>query len=34
MQHGQTTDTSRDHEYTDWNALEAWVDEFLAKVAA
>lgn len=23
-------DTSRDHEYTDWNEVEAFVDEFLA----
>ena len=30
--HGQTTDTSRDHEYTVWDELEAWVDEFLAAI--
>lgn len=29
-QRGQTTDTSQDHEYTDWNDVEAFVDEFLA----
>jgi menaquinone-dependent protoporphyrinogen oxidase len=27
--HGQSTDTSQDHEYTDWNDVEAFVDEFL-----
>jgi menaquinone-dependent protoporphyrinogen oxidase len=29
-QRGQTTDTSKDHEYTDWDDVEAFVDEFLA----
>ena len=29
-QRGQTTDTSKDYEYTDWNDVEAFVDEFLA----
>jgi len=29
-QRGQTTDTSRDHEYTNWSGVEAFVDEFLA----
>jgi menaquinone-dependent protoporphyrinogen oxidase len=28
--YGQTTDTSHDVEYTDWNDVEAFVDEFLA----
>jgi menaquinone-dependent protoporphyrinogen oxidase len=27
---GRTTDASRDHEYTDWADVEAFVDEFLA----
>ncbi len=27
---GQSTDTSKDFEYTDWNDVEAFVDEFLA----
>jgi menaquinone-dependent protoporphyrinogen IX oxidase len=26
---GRTTDVSRDHEYTDWADVEAFVDEFL-----
>jgi menaquinone-dependent protoporphyrinogen oxidase len=29
-QRGQSTDTSTDHEYTDWGDVEAFVDEFLA----
>jgi menaquinone-dependent protoporphyrinogen oxidase len=29
-QRGQSTDTSKDIEYTDWNDVEAFVDEFLA----
>ena len=29
-QQGGDTDTSRDHEYTDWNALTRFVEEFLA----
>lgn len=33
-QHGGSTDTSKDVEYTDWNDVEAFVDEFLARVAA
>lgn len=28
--HGQPTDTSRDHEYTDWPALARFLDLFLA----
>jgi menaquinone-dependent protoporphyrinogen oxidase len=28
--YGQTTDTSKDTEYTDWSDVEAFVDEFLA----
>lgn len=28
-QYGQTTDTSKDWEYTDWTAVEGFVDEFL-----
>ncbi len=30
-QRGQSTDTSKDCEYTDWDELEAEVDEFLVK---
>lgn len=30
---GASTDTSRDHEYTDWSALDAFVDEFAAEIA-
>ncbi len=30
-QRGQSTDTSKDCEYTDWDELEAAIDEFLAK---
>jgi menaquinone-dependent protoporphyrinogen oxidase len=29
-QRGQATDTSADAEYTDWNDIEAFVDEYLA----
>lgn len=29
-QRGKSTDTSQDFEYTDWNDVEAFVDEFLA----
>lgn len=29
-QHGGDADTSRDHEYTDWNAVTAFVERFLA----
>jgi len=29
-QQGQSTDTSKDFEYTNWNDVEAFVDEFLA----
>jgi menaquinone-dependent protoporphyrinogen oxidase len=29
-QYGRPTDTSKDFEYTDWNDVEAFVDEFLA----
>jgi menaquinone-dependent protoporphyrinogen oxidase len=29
-QRGQRTDTSQDYEYTNWDELEAFVDEFLA----
>jgi menaquinone-dependent protoporphyrinogen oxidase len=29
-QRGQSTDTSKDTEYTDWNDVEEFVDEFLA----
>jgi menaquinone-dependent protoporphyrinogen oxidase len=31
---GGSTDTSRDHEYTDWTALDRLVDEFTAKISA
>ncbi len=30
---GASTNTSRDHEFTDWNDLEAFVDAILAQVA-
>jgi menaquinone-dependent protoporphyrinogen oxidase len=30
---GRTTDTSRDHEFTDWNAVKAFTLEFEAKAA-
>ncbi len=30
---GASTDTSQDHEFTDWKDLEAFVDAFLAQVA-
>ena len=30
---GGSTDTSRDHEYTDWGALDRFVTEFLASAA-
>jgi menaquinone-dependent protoporphyrinogen oxidase len=30
-QRGGSTDTSQDHEYTDWDDVEAFVDEFLAE---
>jgi menaquinone-dependent protoporphyrinogen oxidase len=33
-QQGQPTDTSRDYEYTRWDDVEAFVDEFLAAVRA
>jgi menaquinone-dependent protoporphyrinogen oxidase len=33
-QQGGDTDTSRDFEYTDWNALKRFVDEFQAAVPA
>ncbi len=29
-QQGRTTDTATDHEYTDWDDVETFVDEFLA----
>ncbi|MFZ2651901.1 MAG: flavodoxin domain-containing protein [Burkholderiaceae bacterium] len=29
-QRGQSTDTSKDHEYTDWDGIEVFIDEFLA----
>lgn len=29
-QTGKSTDTSKDHEYTNWDDVEAFVDEFLA----
>ena len=29
---GATTDTSRDHEYTDWQMLDRFVDELAADV--
>jgi menaquinone-dependent protoporphyrinogen oxidase len=29
---GRTTDTSKDHEYTDWNAIREFVVEFSAKI--
>ena len=32
-QRGQSTDTSHDFEYTDWNDVEAFVDEFLVAAA-
>ena len=31
--HGSEADTSRDHEYTDWNDLTRFVDEFVAATA-
>jgi menaquinone-dependent protoporphyrinogen oxidase len=31
-QTGATTDTSRDHEYTDWQALDRFADELAADV--
>ena len=31
-QTGATTDTSRDHEYTDWEALDRFADELAADV--
>ena len=31
-QQGGDTDTSHDHEYTDWNELTRFVDEFLAAI--
>lgn len=30
-QQGRSTDTSQDHEYTDWDDVESFVDEFLAE---
>lgn len=30
---GQSTDTSQDHEYTDWNKLDTFVEQLLAKVS-
>jgi menaquinone-dependent protoporphyrinogen oxidase len=30
---GGSTDTSRDHEYTDWKALTRFADEIAAEVA-
>ncbi|HET9978477.1 MAG TPA: flavodoxin domain-containing protein [Burkholderiaceae bacterium] len=33
-QRGRSTDTSQDHEYTDWDDVEAFVDEFLAHAAS
>lgn len=33
-QQGGDTDTSRDFEYTDWNALQRFVDRFVAAVPA
>jgi menaquinone-dependent protoporphyrinogen oxidase len=32
MQTGATTDTSRDHEYTNWEALDRFADELAADV--
>jgi menaquinone-dependent protoporphyrinogen oxidase len=29
---GATTDTSRDHEYTDWQALDRFADELAVDV--
>jgi len=29
---GRTTDTSRDYEYTDWNAVRQFVKEFVVRV--
>jgi hypothetical protein len=31
---GSGTDTSRDYEYTDWGALDAFVNEFAQKIRA
>jgi menaquinone-dependent protoporphyrinogen oxidase len=31
-QQGGDTDTSHDHEYTDWDDLTRFVDEFLAAI--
>lgn len=33
-QHGLPTDTSRDHEFTDWEALRGTVDDLLARAGA
>jgi menaquinone-dependent protoporphyrinogen oxidase len=30
---GGDTDTSRDHEYTDWEAVSAFADRFSARLA-
>lgn len=32
-QEGGSTDTSRDHEYTDWNAVEQFVERFLNELS-
>lgn len=29
---GTSTDSSRDHEYTDWEALDRFVDEFIEQI--
>ena len=31
---GASTDTSRDHEYTDWQAVDGYAKEFAARVEA
>lgn len=31
---GGSTDTTHDHEYTDWNAVDTFTDDFLAHVTA
>jgi menaquinone-dependent protoporphyrinogen oxidase len=30
---GGSTDTSRDHEYTDWVSVERFAEEFIAGIA-
>ena len=30
---GRTTDTSKDYEYTDWDAVKKFINEFTDKIA-